>query len=109
MYRAVALGNGAQPDAGRRLSAWAREAGFADVTPSASVWLYATPEERRCWGGGWAGRTLESDFARQALDRGLRHRARASRRSRTPGGRGPRRTDGWFAILHGEVLCAPLP
>ncbi len=104
LYREVALGNRAQPDAGRRLTAWARRAGFAQVTPSASVWLYATPEDRRWWGAGWAERTLASDFARQALEKGLATEGRLREISEAWLAWGEEE-DGWFAILHGEVLC----
>jgi len=103
-YRAVSLANGAQPDAGRRLVSWAREAGFADVRPSASVWLFATPEEREFWGGGWARRVVESDFARQAVDlgfatdEGLGEMSAAWREWADA-------DSGWFTILHGEVIC----
>jgi hypothetical protein len=37
LYRLAARANGGEPDAGRRLLAWAHEAGFADVTATASV------------------------------------------------------------------------
>ena len=103
-YRAVSLANGAQPDAGRRLVSWAREAGFSDVRPSASVWLFATPEEREFWGGGWARRVVESDFARQAVhlgfatDEGLGEMSAAWREWADA-------DSGWFTILHGEVIC----
>ena len=58
VYRAVAHGNGAEPDAGRRLLSWARAAGAADVVATASVWCYATPADRQWWGGMWADRIL---------------------------------------------------
>lgn len=58
VYRAVAHGNGAEPEAGRRMLAWANAAGAADVTATASVWCYATPSERAWWGGMWAERIL---------------------------------------------------
>jgi ubiquinone/menaquinone biosynthesis C-methylase UbiE len=38
LYRRVARANGGEPDAGRRLHAWARRAGLTDVTCSASTW-----------------------------------------------------------------------
>jgi SAM-dependent methyltransferase len=104
LYREVALGNDAQPDAGRRLTAWAREAGFTEVAASASVSLYATPEDRRWWGRGWAERTLESDFARQALDRGLATESRL-REISDAWLAWAEDEAGWFAILHGEILC----
>jgi ubiquinone/menaquinone biosynthesis C-methylase UbiE len=103
-YRAVSRANGAQPDAGRRLVSWSRQAGFAEVIPSASVWLFATPDERELWGGGWARRTVESDFARQAVDHGVATPAELEEMSaawREWAGA----EDGWFAVLHGEVIC----
>src|SRR4051794_20536620 len=63
-YHQIARANGGEPDAGRRLAGWARAAGFADVTPSASVWCFATPDDRAWWGGLWADRIVESDIAR---------------------------------------------
>jgi len=103
-YRAVSLHNGAHPDAGRRLRSLALQAGFAKVVSSASVWLYASAEEREFWGGGWARRTIESDFARQAVELGvateadLRTMSEAWRRWADD-------ESGWFSVLHGEVLC----
>jgi ubiquinone/menaquinone biosynthesis C-methylase UbiE len=103
-YRAVAIANGAQPDAGRRLLSWARQAGFTEIVPSASVWLYATPEEREFWGGGWARRVVESDFARQAVDLGAA--TEADLREMSAAWREWAGADGaWFAVLHGEVVC----
>ena len=103
-YRAVARALGAEPDAGRRLLGWVREAGFADVVPSASVWCFATPADRAWWGGLQADRIVDSDVARHAVaasltdDAGLRQMA-ASWRAWAEA------DDGWFAVMHGEVLC----
>ena len=42
LYQRVARHNGGEPDAGRRLLAWARAAGFADVDrATAGTWCYA--------------------------------------------------------------------
>lgn len=104
LYHAVARGNDAEPDAGRRLLGWALDAGFARVTPSASVWCHATAEDRAWWSGLWADRVRSSAFATQALERGLAGRddleelADAWRRW----GASDR---AWLTILHGEVLC----
>ena len=104
LYRRVAQANGGAPDAGRRLHAWARAAGFREVRASASNWCFATPEERAWWSELWADRTVESDFARAAVEGGhaswdeLRDAAAAWRDW-------GRRTDGWFVVPHGEVLC----
>lgn len=106
VYRAVARSNGAEPDAGRYLKGWALRAGFSEVRASASVWCFTEPEDRAWWGGLWAERVEESDLARQAVDRGFATRedlagfAAAFRRWVDA-------PDGWFAVLHGEILARP--
>jgi SAM-dependent methyltransferase len=104
VYRRVARGNGAEPDAGRRLLSWTREAGFAEVTAGSSTWCFATPADREWWGGLWAERMLESDVARQAVDRGVADGA-ALRRIAAGWRRWAEHEDGWFSVLHGEVLA----
>jgi SAM-dependent methyltransferase len=106
VYRAVAHGNGAEPDAGRRLLAWANAAGATEVTASASVWCYATPESRAWWGGMWADRILTSAITAQAVDGG--HADEAELQSISAAWRRwAAQEDAWFAIIHGEVLCRP--
>ena len=68
VYDTVAVANGGEPDAGNRLLAWARAAGFTDVTASASTWCYATPDERRWWGDLWAERTTATALADRAVE-----------------------------------------
>jgi SAM-dependent methyltransferase len=103
LYRQIELSTGADPDAGRRLLSWALEAGLTDVTPSASVWCFATPEDRAWWGGLWADRVMHSGFARRAVGLGfstedeLAEISQAWRRWAVA-------DDGWFAVLHGEIL-----
>jgi SAM-dependent methyltransferase len=46
LYQKIARRNGAEPDAGRRLVSWAQSAGFTDVAPTSSNWLYATAQQR---------------------------------------------------------------
>jgi SAM-dependent methyltransferase len=103
LYLAVHRGNGGEPNAGRRLHAWAREAGFADVSAGASVWCFAG-EEREWWGRSWAQRVIESDFARSALAGGHADEAQLARLARgwLDWGADP---DGWLAIPNGEILC----
>ncbi|MBX6167217.1 MAG: methyltransferase domain-containing protein [Thermobispora bispora] len=104
LYHRVARANGGEPDAGRRLRAWAREAGFTDVTSSSSTWCYATPEERRWWGGLWADRTVQSSYARLAVEGG--HATEDDLRRIADGWREwAADEDGWFSVLHGEILC----
>lgn len=104
LYRRVARGNGGEPDAGRRLFAWARQAGFTDVTTTAGTWCFATPDERAWWSGLWADRTTESVYAKLALDGGYatpEALVEIARAWREWGGQ----EDGWFMVPHGEILC----
>ncbi|MEU1155019.1 methyltransferase domain-containing protein, partial [Streptomyces sp. NPDC005918] len=70
LYLRVARANGGEPDAGRRLKAWALEAGFTDVTTTAGTWCYSSEEERAWWSGLWAERTLASTYAERAVTGG---------------------------------------
>lgn len=104
IYRAVAHEGGTEPDAGRRLMAWAHAAGASDVTPTASIWCHATPTERAWWGGQWAERIVASTIAERAIANGhadseeLADIALAWREW-------AEHPDGWFSIPHGEILC----
>ncbi len=104
LYRQLARLNGGEPDAGRHLLSWAQQAGFSDVQPSASAWCFATPDDRAWWAETWAIRVTESALARQAVGHGL-----ATREALGELAEGWRRwassAGGWFAVLHGEVLC----
>jgi SAM-dependent methyltransferase len=104
LYHRVARGNGGEPDAGRRLHAWAREAGLTDITASSSTWTFATPDERAWWGGLWADRTVNSSYAANAVDGG--HATRAELDQIAAGWRTwAAHQDGWFAVVNGEILC----
>ncbi|KZT09717.1 S-adenosyl-L-methionine-dependent methyltransferase [Laetiporus sulphureus 93-53] len=97
---------GGEPLAGRRLISWAMKAGFerSAITASASAWCYSTPEERAWWGGLWADRVLKSSFTSYVLEAGfatqeeLEKIAQAYREWAA-------HEDGWFGMMHGEVLC----
>ncbi|MEV4318797.1 methyltransferase domain-containing protein [Actinocrispum sp. NPDC049592] len=104
LYRKAARRNGGEPDAGRRLLSWAREAGFTDVEATASTWCYATPETREWWGGLWADRILHSAIAGQAVEYGLATQADLERIS-AAWRDWSAAEDGWFVVLHGEILC----
>jgi SAM-dependent methyltransferase len=104
LYMAVARGNGGEPNGGRHLHVWAREAGFADVTSSSSNWTYATEADRSWWGGLWADRTVKSSYADAAVAGGhatvadLQRIAEAWRAWAAD-------QDGWFLVPNGEILC----
>ncbi|MBD2759510.1 class I SAM-dependent methyltransferase [Yimella sp. cx-573] len=104
LYQDAARANQGEPDAGRRLLSWARAAGFKEVTVSASVWCYATPEERQWWGGMWADRIVDSALTRQLLEQG-RANEKQLRRVSDAWRRWAAADDGWFVVPHGEVLC----
>ncbi|MDE3083292.1 MAG: methyltransferase domain-containing protein [Acidobacteriota bacterium] len=71
LYQRLARANRTEPNAGRYLHTWVRQAGFAIERVSSSTWTYQTPQERSWWGGLWADRIRESEFARQSLEYGL--------------------------------------
>lgn len=103
LYRAAARANGGEPDAGRRLLAWAHAAGFTDVIASSSTWCFASPSERSWWGGMWADRILSSSIAQQLTDTGLAtiaelHEISAAWRAWAED------ENGWLSILHGEII-----
>lgn len=104
VYRAVARGNGAEPDAGRRLLNWVRAAGFEEIRPTASVWCYATPESRAWWGGLWADRITSTALAEQALERGLATRSELEEMA-AGWRRWAESPDGWFIVPHGEIVA----
>ncbi|MEM8922065.1 MAG: methyltransferase domain-containing protein [Actinomycetota bacterium] len=106
IYQAVARSNDAEPDAGRMLLAWANQVGFSSVESSASVWCFADDELRAWWGDLWAERMTSSAAATQAVERDLatdddlRAVSAAFRRWMNE-------PDGWFTVLHGEILARP--
>jgi SAM-dependent methyltransferase len=104
LYRRTARALGGEPDAGRRLLAWARAAGFTEIEPSGSAWCYATPAERSWWGTLWADRLTESPFGDRAVEHGLATRADL-RRLADAWLRWAGREDGSFFIPHGEILA----
>jgi ubiquinone/menaquinone biosynthesis C-methylase UbiE len=110
LYLKVARANGGEPNAGRMIHAWARQAGFASVQCSSSTWCYSGPAEIAWWSDLWAERTVASSFAKTAT-------------ADNDGGGGPLATpedleriaavwrrwgeleDGWFSVLNGEIIC----
>ncbi|WP_283136117.1 methyltransferase domain-containing protein [Rhizohabitans arisaemae] len=104
LYRRVTRANGGEPDAGRRLLSWARQAGFGDVTAGSSTWCFATPADRAWWSSTWATRITSSTLADQALAYG--HATRADLDRMADGWREwGMAEDAWFTVVHGEILC----
>ncbi|WP_194907328.1 class I SAM-dependent methyltransferase [Catenulispora rubra] len=106
LYQALATSNGGHPDAGRRLRSWALEAGFPEdaITTGASSWVYATPAERQWWADLWAERTTKSSTGTQYVEKGLAYvedldAVAAGWHSWAD------KHDGWFNVVHGEIVC----
>ena len=104
LYQRVARANGGEPDAGRRLLAWARAAGFDEVTATSSHLVLRHPR-----GPGLVGRHVGGPHP--AVGHGGAGPGRPAPPPRTtcgasPGlaalGRRPRRL---AVVLHGEILC----
>ncbi|XVU27185.1 class I SAM-dependent methyltransferase [Actinoplanes sp. CA-054009] len=106
LYQRVARGNGGEPDAGRRLLAWAHAAGLTDVTATSSTWCFADQADRDWWGGMWADRILKSEMAATALRTGAASQddlTKISEAWRTWSAA----PDGWMSLLHGELIARP--
>ena len=103
VYMATARANGGEPDAGSRLLSWARAAGFADASASASTWCYATPADRTWQSQTWAQRCLTS-FGPRAVELGLADRADLEAMAQAWRQWGASE-DAWFVVVHGEVLA----
>ena len=101
VYMATARANGGEP--GSRLLSWAREAGFTDVTASASTWCYATPTDRAWQSQTWAQRCLTS-FGPQAVELGLADGSDLETMAQAWRQWGASE-DAWFVVVHGEVLA----
>lgn len=104
LYEAIARRNGGEPDAGRRLKAWALEAGFTEVTATGSVWCYASSDDLAWWTQTWAERLTASTFGTSAREHGLADRTELARLAEgwLAFGADPR---AWFLVPHGEVLA----
>jgi SAM-dependent methyltransferase len=104
-FRALSRANGAEPDAGRRLRAWARAAGLADASISSSTWTYASTEDAAWWGNSQAERVVRSSFGEQSVERGLATPAGLEEMAQAwrAWGADP---DACFVMPHGELLAS---
>ena len=106
VYCAVAEANGGEPDAGSRLPHWCLEAGFTSVEASATAWCFATEADRAWWGATWADRVTYTALGDRAVELSIATRDEldelAAAWHEWAGA-----PDGWFGVLHGEVLAHP--
>ncbi len=103
-YHQVAFSLGAQPDAGRRLLAWANKVGFSSIEPLASTWCFATERDRQWWGQLWSKRITDSNLAKQLLDKNLATPQELNQYSQA-WLEWANNSDGWTVLVHGEILC----
>ncbi|KAK0238920.1 UbiE family methyltransferase [Armillaria nabsnona] len=106
IYTEIARSSGGEPDAGRRLHFWAKQAGFKrdQISLSTATNLYASTEEVGWWGNMWADRITQSLFLKTATEGGyasLEEVTRIADLWRQWAGN----DDAWFALLQGQMLC----
>jgi ubiquinone/menaquinone biosynthesis C-methylase UbiE len=104
LYHDLTRRNGAEADAGRYLLGWVQAAGFTDVEAGSSTWTFADPDARRWWCDLWADRVVSSAFATQAVEYGFATTDELADLSEAWRAWAAHE-DGWFAVLHGEVLA----
>ena len=103
VYRAVARANGGEPDAGRRLKSWARQAGLGEVVGSGSVWCFSGLEERTWWADLWAERISATQLADRAIELGIATRDELAGIAEG-WHRWAHHEDAWFSVLNGEIV-----
>jgi ubiquinone/menaquinone biosynthesis C-methylase UbiE len=106
LYIKLAAHNGGEPNAGRMMHVWAKQAGFAagSVTSTVSSWCYSTPEEVAWWSGLWAERTVASSFADTAIESKIATKEKLEEVAQT-WKRWGGEEDAWFSVPSGEILC----
>jgi ubiquinone/menaquinone biosynthesis C-methylase UbiE len=75
LYYELARRNGGEPNAGRHLRRWFREAGFADARVTTSTVSYTDPAGTQEWADTYAERTLHSSLGEKALEYGIATRS----------------------------------
>jgi ubiquinone/menaquinone biosynthesis C-methylase UbiE len=105
VYQKIAKANGAEPNAGRYLPSWAREAGFAseDVQFSWSVWNYQE-EAGKAFGANWVDRAIHSSYATGAKQHGLASDEEIKEIS-SAWDEWSKTDDRFIVIPSGEILC----
>jgi len=104
LYHELARRNGGEPNAGRYLRRWFREAGFADARVMTSTMSYTDQAATQEWGDTYAERTLHSNVADKALEFGLAARSEleAIAAAWRAWGRDP---DAFFCFSNTEVVA----
>ncbi len=104
LFHQIAAANGGEADAGRFLPGWVRTAGFVDPVVTTTTTTYADAAGRELWGGMWAVRATDSDFARHAVSNGFATRDDLEEIS-AAFRRWAGNPSGFWAWLNGEVVA----
>jgi ubiquinone/menaquinone biosynthesis C-methylase UbiE len=75
LYYELARRNGGEPNAGRYLRHWFREAGFVEAHVTTSTVSYTDPAATREWANTYADRTLHSSIAVKSVEYGIATRS----------------------------------
>jgi ubiquinone/menaquinone biosynthesis C-methylase UbiE len=104
LYYELAHRNGGEPNAGRYLRRWLREAGFVETRVSTSTVSYTDLIATSAWGDTFAERTLRSNLADKALEYGIATRSELESIAAAwrAWGRDP---DALFCFSHTEVVA----
>ncbi|KIW70512.1 hypothetical protein PV04_02774 [Phialophora macrospora] len=105
LYQKVAKTNGGEPNAGRYVHVWARQAGFAldEITATWATWRY-NGERLTHFAQSWSGRILQPGFMGTAVREGFATEVEIKSISEAWKS-WPTHEDSFFAIPHGEILC----
>lgn len=105
LYIAVARANGGEPNAGRYMHVWAREAGFKpeDVEVSWDCWRYVG-EQAEHFAGSNTGRVLQPGFMGTAVREGLATEEEVKQISKAWNEWGGQ-ADACIVIPCGQILC----
>ena len=106
LYCAVAEANGGEPDAGSRLLAWVLDAGLLWLRHGVRVGLVLCDGRGAIVVGRPVGRAraMQTALAARVEELGLATADALGGTCRGLAGMGRRLPNGWFAVLHGEVL-----
>ena len=97
---------GGNPHPGNHIHSWAVQAGFerSRITCTAGSWCFSSPDEREYFGGSMAERILSSGFTKSAIDEGYSTSEELAAMSQA-WREFVDNEEGWFGILHGEIIC----
>ena len=105
LYQKVAKANGGEPNAGRYIHVWARQAGFTsnEITATWAHWRYSGQRVTH-FAQSWSGRILQPGFTGTAVKEGFATEDEIKNISEA-WKTWPNHEDAFFGIPHGEILC----